>query len=340
MQPALDPLELAQGQALLSRLSDTLAHSLQAARLEYRAGGHVVCALEVPGVGKCTTSADSAYEAIRLAFVECANLLTAPTLKHLALQMNEISLSKDASGISTSSERFQSKARQQTVGVTLPAGLKEHLNSLADSQNVSFAELSRRFAVFGFEDFVDRSLYVSSTALFDLLTNELHRWQGSSSGQVMLRLDPSHAVRIRSAAKEYGKSISELSVLCVAHGLAMQEMLVPLEQRVASYKGAAIRALLPALGLQPFATPLISSVLSGKVRAPKALLKRLASVFEAPESLLSTLFRRSFDLRLVPAFKAEEGKPELPMNAISWGVAVKSLNLPPEQAKTLLDLGV
>jgi hypothetical protein len=341
MTPTLDPVELAQGKALLPKLSDTLAHSLQAARLEYQVGGQVACAFEVPGIGKCATSADSTYEAIQLALVELANLLTVPTLKHLALQMNETSLNKDAGGAtSISSERFQSKARQQTVGVTLPAELKDHLNSLAGLQDTSFAEVSRRFVVFGFEDFVDRSLYASSTTLFDLLTNELHKWQGSSSEQVMLRLDPNHAVRIRLAAKEYGKSASELSVLCIAHGLKMQELLVSIEQKVTSCKGAAIRSLLPKLGLQSFATPLISSVLAGSVRAPKTLLRRLATVFEAPESLLSTLFRRSFDQRLVPAFKAEEGKPELTASVIPWTIAVKSLNLPPEQAKTLLDLGV
>ena len=104
-------------------------------------------------------------------------------------------LSKDlGKSDSVTSERFQSKTRQQTVGVTLPAELKVHLNLLAESESASFAEMSRRFAVFGFEDFIDRSLYASSTALFDLLNNELLKWQSSSSEQVMLRLDPGHAV--------------------------------------------------------------------------------------------------------------------------------------------------
>ncbi|AQT61470.1 hypothetical protein [Cellvibrio sp. PSBB023] len=340
MNPTLDPLELAQGQALLPRLSDTLAQSLRGARLEYQVEGYISCAFEVPGIGKRTTSAGSAYEAIRLALIELA-CLTTPTLEYLALQMNETSSSKDLGKFdSVPSERFQSKTRQHTVGVTLPAELKVHLNLLAESENASFAEMSRRFAVFGFEDFIDRSLYASSTALFDLLNNELLKWQSSSSEQVMLRLDPGHAVRIRSAAKEYGKSVSELSVLCVAHGLEMQALLVSLEQRISNFKGAAIRPLLPKLDLPPFATPLLSSVLAGTVRAPKTLIRKLAGIFEAPESLLSTFFRRSFDYRLVPAFKAEDGKPELATNAVSWAVAVKSLGLSAEQTKTLLDLGI
>ena len=82
----------------------------------------------------------------------------------------------------------------------------------------------------------------------------------------------------------------------------MQGLLVSLEQKISNFKGAAIRPLLPKLDLPPFATPLLSSVLAGTVRAPKTLLRKLAGIFEAPESLLSTFFRRSFDYRLVPAF--------------------------------------
>ena len=37
-------------------------------------------------------------------------------------------------------------------------------------------------------------------------------------------------------------------------------------------------------------------------------------------------------------FKAENGKPQVARSATSWEVAVKSLNLPAEQAKELLEL--
>lgn len=341
MNPTLDPVELAQGRALLSLLPDALANTLLSAHLEHQSGGHVACTFEVPGFGKCTTSADSPYEAIRLALVEFANVVATRDFNFLALKMNANPSSKVAgSESSASTERFQAKPRQQTIGVTLPVRLKEHFDSLADFEHTSFAEIMRRFAVFGFEDFVDRSLYASPTELLDLLANELHEWQDSSSEQVMLRLDPAYAIRIRSAAKEYKKSISEIAALSIAHGLVMQELLVSLEQKVSNVKGAATRQFLPKLELPPVAAPLISGVLAGSIRPPKALLKRLANVFDAPESLLSTLFRRSFDRRLVPSFKAEDGKPHLYKISKPWQQAVKSLNLDPEQEKTLLELGV
>ncbi|BBI98683.1 hypothetical protein FGKAn22_03760 [Ferrigenium kumadai] len=235
-------------------------------------------------------------------------------------------------------ERFHSKTRQITVGVTMSTRLKDHLVSLADSQRTSFAEVSRRIAVFGFEDFVDKSLFVSSKSLFETLGSELRGWQSSDSEQVMLRLEPGHAARIRATAKEYGKSASELGALFIAHGLVLQEQLVSLEAKVSNCKGAAIRSLVAQVGLGSYAASLLSGVLVGNVRAPKALLKRLESIFEAPEALLTTLFKRSFNNRMVPAFKAENGKPEVSKSPTPWGVAVKSLNLPADQTKALLDL--
>ncbi len=341
MKHSLEPIALSEGEALLSRLPETFSNILQTARLEHKSGGKVLCSIEIPGIGQRTTSAESPYEAIRLAILELTYTLTISDSQSQIPKINSISSDGKASVMTHESpERFQSKARQHTIGVTLPMRLKSHLNSLAEIQSTSFAEISRRFAVFGFEDFVDRSLYASPVKLFDLLAREFHEWQDSNAEQVMLRLEPGHAIRIRSAAKEYEKSASELAALSIAHGLVMQELFVSLENKIARSQGAAIRPLLPKLELPSFATPLISGVLAGNIRAPKILLRRLANVFETPESLLSTFFRRSFDQRLVPAFKAENGKPELHTAATSWTVAVKSLNLSPEQAKALLDLGV
>jgi hypothetical protein len=222
----------------------------------------------------------------------------------------------------------------------LPSRLKEHLSELAATEATSFAEVCRRFVVFGFEDFVARSLYASPTLLFDMLANEFHEWDDASSEQVMVRLDPGHAVRLRSTAKEYGKSVSELTVMCAAHGIAMQRLLEPLESRVSKCKGAAVRSLVSKLGLQPVAVPLVSGILAGSVRAPRKLLPKLALALDAPESLLSTVFRGSFDRRLVPAFKAEVGKPVLTTVPTTWTTAVKALSLSPEDAKALLELGV
>lgn len=339
MQTTLNPVDLDQAQALLSRLPDTFSCILRTARLQATPEGRVSVSYDVQGSSKREVTAASPNEAIRLALVDVATFVTSSAKQHEAIQMSSCATAELATEAS-SPERTLSKAKQQTLGASLPSRLKEHLGELATTEATSFADVCRRFVVFGFEDFVARSLYASPTSLFDVLANELHGWDDSNTEQVMVRLDPGHAVRLRSTAKEYEKSVSELTVLCVAHGIAMQRLLEPLESRVSKCKGAAVRGLVSKLGLQPFAVPLVSGILAGSVRAPRKLLPKLAVALDAPESLLSTLFRGSFDRRLVPAFKAEGGKPVLSTAPATWTTAVKALSLSPEDAKALLELGV
>ncbi|CAN7368323.1 hypothetical protein [Variovorax sp. LjRoot178] len=340
MQTTLKPVDLDQAQALLSRLPDTFSSILRTARLQATPEGHISVSYDMQGSSKREVTATSPNEAIRLALVDVATYVTSSAQQHEAIQMSSCATGAELATEASSPERTLSKAKQQTLGASLPSRLKEHLEELAATEATSFADVCRRFVVFGFEDFVARSLYASPTSLFDMLANELHEWDDSNTEQVMVRLDPGHAVRLRSTAKEYEKSVSELTVLCVAHGIAMQRLLEPLESRVSKCKGAAVRSLVSKLGLQPFAVPLVSGILAGSVRAPRKLLPKLALALDAPESLLSTVFRGSFDRRLVPAFKAEGGKPVLSTAPATWTTAVKALSLSPEDAKALLELGV
>lgn len=340
MQTTLNPVDVAQAQALLSRLSDTFSSILRTAQLQAAPDGHISVSYEMHGSSKREVTATSPNEAIRLALYDLATYVTSSAQQHEATQMSSCATGAESTMTACAPERTLSKARQQTLGASLPSRLKQHLSELAAIEATSFADVCRRFVVFGFEDFVARSLYASPSLLFDVLANELHEWDDASSEQVMVRLDPSHAVRLRSTAKEYGKSVSELAVMCAAHGIAMQRLLEPLETRVSKCKGAAVRSLVLKLGLQPVAVPLVSGILAGSVRAPRKLLPKLALALEAPESLLSTVFRGSFDRRLVPAFKAEVGKPVLTTAPTTWTSAVKALSLSPEDAKALLELGV
>lgn len=340
MRTVLDQADLAQGQMLLSRLPDTFSNILRTAQLHPEAEGRVSVSYEVAGAGRRIVAATSSKEAIRLVLEEIASLLTASAASSETVQMSSTETESTLRKEYSSPERALSKARQQTLGASLPLRLKEHLDSVAAEEATSFAEVCRRFVIFGFEDLVAQSLYASPTSLFELIGNEFQEWESSTSEQVMVRLDPGHAVRLRSIAKEYQKSVSELTVLCTAHGISLQRTLASLETKVSNCKGASIRKLVVKLGLQPAATPLVSSILAGNVKAPRKLLARLASAFEAPESLLVTLFRGSFDRRLVPAFKAEGVKPRLSTAPTTWTSAVKSLSLSADDTKALLDLGV
>lgn len=240
--------------------------------------------------------------------------------------------------MSQTAERSRSKARQLTVGVTMPKCLKNHLAEVADAEGTSFADVSRTFVVFGFNNFEDQTFKVSPDTLFYTLKNELSAWRPSKSEQVMLRLEAKHAVRIRLAAKEYSKSASELSALCMAHGVALQKELRSLDARVSSYRGASIKKLLPIVNLESYAAPLLIGVLAGSIRAPNILQQRLADFFETSDIMLSDLFRRSFANRSVPAFKAELGKPVLARQPSEWYEAVTKLGLTGDEEKLLIEL--
>lgn len=340
MQTSLNSVDLVQAQALFTHLSDTFSSIFRTAQLQITPEGQTSISYETPEFSKREVKAKSTNEAIRMALVDIATYVTSSKQHHEIIQMSTCATGSELAMEAHSPERTLSKVKQQTLGASMPSRLKEHLSELASTEATSFADVCRRFVVFGFQDFVARSLYASPTSLFDVLANEMHEWDDSSTEQVMVRLDPGHALRLRSAAKEYKKSVSELTVLCAVHGIAMQKLLEPLESRVSKCKGAAVRGLVSKIGLQPFAVPLVSGILAGSIRAPRKLLPRLALALDAPESLLSTVFRSSFDRRLVPAFKAEAGKPVLATAPATWTTAVKSLSLSPEDAKALLELGV
>jgi hypothetical protein len=343
MNPAHDPVGLAEGRALLAQLPNLYLAAFKSTQLEHQVGSEVRCSFELPSLGKRTKTAPTAREAIRAILIELSEILTQMPLHELPKHWDQGVLAATPSKGGTSelgsekAERFHSKARQFTVGVTVPVTLKESLHSIAKQQSTSFADVARQLVAVGYDDFDDRSFSEGSAGLLSKFVSEVGNWLPSDTEQVMLRLDPHLAVRLRSAAKEYSRSVSEFGAMCLAHGLVLQTQLVELEQKVAAVRGAAVRKLAPQVGLGT-QVALLSGILAGTVRAPKKVLRSLSEVFEAPQLALTEFFKRSFESRAVPAFKAENGKPQVSHSATSWEDAVKSLNLPADQAKELLQL--
>lgn len=326
--------DLLTGVSELNGLAKQLAAVLETATFERRGDDVVACLYELDSLGQKISFGSSAEAAARKAIIDAVTLLVSDvTASRLAMH------EEGAEGKDAETERFQAKSRNQTIGVTLPAALKAHVTALATEQDESVSEIFRRFTSFGFDDFEQRSLFVSSRTVFQTLGMELQQWQGEKSEQVMMRLEPSYVVRLKAAAKEHLLSASEMGALCVAHGLAMSQALKDLDARVHEYRGPSSRDLAVKIGLDRSAGRLIAGVLEGTTRAPRALLAKLATVLSAPESLLAAYFRRSFDLRIVPSFKAEHGKPIVHTRSTRWEAAVKAGGFTSEQTKALLELG-
>ncbi len=343
MNHAPDPMGTAEARGMLDQLPELYFSILKNAHIEQPPGSQARCSFELPILGRRTTTAPTALQAIRAALLELTDVLTRtppnewPEGWHQAASSLTAASPRRPASADDKAERFQAKARQLTVGVTLPVSLKASLQNLAEQQQVSFAEIARRLATVGFEEFDERSYSEGSEQLFAMLSDDVRRWLPSDTEQVMLRVDPRLAVRLRSAAKEYRRSASEFGAMCLAHGLVFQSQLAELEQKVAAYRGAAVRKLAPQVGLGTHAA-LLSGILAGTIRAPRKVLGKLSEVFGAPQRALAEFFRHFFESRAVPAFKAANGKPQVARSATSWEDAVKSLNLSAEQAKELLEL--
>lgn len=110
-----------------------------------------------------------------------------------------------------------------------------------------------------------------------------------------------------------------------------------IERRVAEVRGPAVKKLAAELGLGA-APALLSSVLAGTVKVPRKLLEPLARKFETSVAALQDYLLFSFQRQAVPAFKAEQGKPEIAIEPTAWAEAVRASQLAPEQTKELLEL--
>ena len=336
MKKARDPLGVTKGKAMLDQLPELYSAVIKSMQIEPQEGGGIRCVFNLPWGGKRSKSAATAREAVRAALAELSDVLTQDTTAWTG-PARRSPAGAASNARDEGSKRFQSKTPQFTVGVTMPTTFKVTLQEMARSEDTSFADMARRMISAGFEDFDERSFSEGSRELLAAFALEIRRWSPSESEQVMIRLEPHQAVRLRSAAKEYERSASEFGALCLAHGFALNSQMVEIEQKIAAVRGSAIRGLAPKVGLGTHVA-LLSGILAGTIRAPAKVLRSLAGHFGAAEPSLAAFFRHSFATRAVPAFKAENGKPELFAAATSWEDAVKALNLQRDQAEELLKL--
>lgn len=343
MTSAPDRMGTAEARAMLDQLPQLYFSVLKSTHIEQADGAEARCSFELPVLGKRTTTAPTALQAIRAALLELTDFLTKTPPNEWPEELRGSMLSQPAAlpdiryREDDKAERFQAKARQFTIGVTMPVSLRVSLQSIADQHQVSFAEVARQLAGDGFEDFDERTYAEGSEELFSQLSSEIRRWLPSDTEQVMVRVEPHMAVRLRSAAKEYRRSASEFGAMCLAHGLVLQTQFSEIEEKVTAYRGPAIRKLARQVGLGAYPA-LLSGVLAGSICAPSKLLGRLSNLLGAPERAMTGFFTRCFASRLVPAFKAENGKPQVSALATSWEEAVRSLKLSEDQTKELLQL--
>lgn len=240
-----------------------------------------------------------------------------------------------------SDSRAITKERQETIGVSCKRSLQFFISGMANAAGETAAQVARTLLNDGFEDFEERTLQQSPSRVFASFQKDYDQLMGNETTQWMVRTSPNLFIRIRLTAKEYGKSASQLSALCIAHAMVKQQVteaeLEKAQAQIAAFQGPKARQLSVAIGLGKHGA-LLNGVLAGRTVAPSRVLQLLSEQLKVTALALAETFRKSFALSPVPAFKAEDGKPFVNFEPLSWSAAIESLHLSADEAEPLLQL--
>lgn len=108
-------------------------------------------------------------------------------------------------------------------------------------------------------------------------------------------------------------------------------------KKVGEIQGPAAKKVAVEIGIGPYAS-LLSGILVGRTLAPRRILTSLGRRLDVPTVALAELFRRSFAMLEVPAFKSPDGQPRMMTQPSTWEQAVQAMNLPSEESQRLLRL--
>ncbi len=176
----------------------------------------------------------------------------------------------------------------------------------------------------------------------------------TSDWKRLIDAHPQHASAIADSALAYGsadeaaEASSQLSfndalfnatisrVLNLVHQTP-SPILETAQRKVAEIQGPAVKKIALEIGIGPYAS-LLSGVLVGRTLAPGRILAALGRRLDVPLAALSEVFRQSFAMSEVPAFKSLNGKPKLLTQPMTWEQTVRAMNLLPDETDRLLKL--
>jgi hypothetical protein len=242
-------------------------------------------------------------------------------------------------------ETSRTKERQDTIGVSSKRALQVAVGELADLRGDSVAAIARELVAEGFEEFERRSRDESPTKLLLNYESRLNALDGDNTVQWMVRLSRHLSIRLKLTAKEYGKSSSQLVAMCMVNSLLRQQRLVQsaateaelvlARAAVTGVRGPKVRRLAVDIGIGNYAM-LVSGILAGTIETPSKLLDAISRNLDVSRVALKQVLCESFEESEVPAFKSEEGKPQVLLEAQKWEDAVRSLVLTDDETARLM----
>lgn len=268
-------------------------------------------------------------------------------------------------------KRMNTKPRREAIGVTTKRSFNTALTLLAENRGVAKAELARNLLQQSLERF-EGAMEIKNPSNLLRSYEQLAKSYDGESEQWSLRLDRPLAKWVRMTAKEFEKSASQMASFLLAESLYHEGLAITVPSTISTSIRSTSAASSPdrlstlldyspteldeALSvINSWQRPkraqelseraglgrhrdLMRQVLQGETTAPPIVLGAIAAHTQVPIKLLVAAFANNYQSRSVPMFKATQGKPQLATGPRSWIEAVKALNLPADEEKTLLAL--
>lgn len=346
--------------------ADYLAWVSTTAQFQIVAGDHQ-CTVALPGGDLLQVQASSPELLARKVMAELSSNLVAPPLmapqpepmstpsvqdvlpKEVSMRSHYEPALPRASLEPRSAPVTSTKGTLQTIGVYVPEAMHETLKALADGQQKKISVLVRELVESAYERFEDAIEERSGRKVLDDYALKVASYSGEHS-QWMARLDRQLSLELKLTAKEYGRSASQL-----IGGLLAEELSHCLQARaevvgnescsgvevarahaaIAGIVGPQVSELADYVGLSG-KRKLVNEVLAGLVRAPGALLGKIAEYFTVSRDAVSQAVSLNFRNMAAPSYKAPSGQPRVLTEPVSWEDAVKALKLPHDEEAKLL----
>ncbi|WP_150642632.1 hypothetical protein [Pseudomonas fluorescens] len=317
----------------------------------------IQCTVQLPTGDQLAVGGQNAFEAVRKLIVELPGKMEAPPAADIIGQKTRVSTRASTPSKHGAEEIMHhqedalhksslTKSRQETIGVTSKKSLHATVIDLATRRNEPVAVVARELVLEGFRSLEKQMLTISPTKLLETYEKKAKEYDGEATEQWMVRIDKKLAIKLKLTAKEYEKSASQVVAACLSNALvhhcatatslAATELTATLAT-LAAIKGPKVAPLAEKVGLGKQRS-LLSRILAGGVEAPGIILDRLATALGHSSSALQGAMRNNFSNRSIPAFKAENGKPQIESTPMQWEAAVKELALPSAEEAQLLSL--
>jgi hypothetical protein len=256
--------------------------------------------------------------------------------------------------VNTTQMDEETRTARETIGLTTKVSLHTLVKAVAEKRGVSVSKAAWDLLQDGLIRFDKDSKSQSPSKLLTDYERKANDYDGADSASWVIRADRRLVMKTRLRAGEYERSLSSFANSVIADALSYCPVAAALREtahapaiteegiafaisKIEQSCGPRARALAVEIGLGE-QRGLTNMILGGAVTAPARVLAKLAIALKVPLDALAVALERRFAGQTVPAFKATEAKPTVPVERKAWSVAVKELQLPADEEERLLKL--